>query len=347
MPPVLTVYSPDHRLHHATAELIDGRMVAPVDTPERAEQVLAAVTGAGLGPVVEPDADGADVRAALGAVHDRAFLDFLATAYDEWLAAGHDGDALGLVWPARTLAGAEPEAIDGRLGYWSFDAGTPITAGTWAAATASARVALTGARRLLGGEPSVFALCRPPGHHAAAGQFGGYCFLNNSAIAAQALRDGGVERVAVLDVDYHHGNGTQAVFWERPDVLTVSIHADPRQEYPYFTGHAAETGGGAGEGANRNLPLPWGTGWEPWSEALDAALATVAAFAPDAVVVPLGVDTYRGDPISRFQLDTPDYLRAGAAIARLGVPTLVVLEGGYAVDAIGANVTNALRGLVD
>ena len=194
------------------------------------------------------------------------------------------------------------------------------------------------------GSDAAFALCRPPGHHAAPDQFGGYCFLNNSAIAAEALTAGGARRVAVVDVDYHHGNGTQAVFWDRPDVLTVSIHADPRQEYPYFTGYASETGGAGAEASNLNLPLPWGTGFGPWAAALDAAVTAVAAFGADAVVVPLGVDTFRGDPISRFGLDTPDYLAVGAAVARLGRPTLFVLEGGYAVDAIGTNVVNVLRG---
>jgi acetoin utilization deacetylase AcuC-like enzyme len=344
---VLTIFSETHRLHRAVAELIDGRMEPPVEVPERAERVLAAVRSAALGPIVEPDPDDPDVRAALLAVHDEAYLAFLETAHDAWLAEGHTGDALPLAWPARNLNGPEPDAIDGRLGYWSFDAGTPVTAGTWAAATGSVRVALTGARLLLAGEEVAFALCRPPGHHAAADQFGGYCFLNNSAVAAEALAAAGGRRVAVLDVDYHHGNGTQAIFWERPDVLTISIHADPRQEYPYFTGYAGEVGGSGAEGSNRNLPLPWGTGFDRWAEALDAAIGSVAAFGADAVVVPLGVDTFRGDPISRFGLDTPDYLAVGAALARLRRPTLFVLEGGYAVDAIGTNVVNVLRGFED
>jgi acetoin utilization deacetylase AcuC-like enzyme len=239
----------------------------------------------------------------------------------------------------------EPITIDGQLSYFSFDAGTPITEGTWVAASASARVALTAARLVLGGERAAFALCRPPGHHATGDSFGGYCFINNRAVAAQAMRDGGAGRVAVLDVDYHAGNGTQTIFYERADVLTCSIHADPRQEYPFFLGHADETGGGAGVGANRNWPLPWGTGWDSWASALDDALATVRAFGPDALVVPLGVDTYRDDPISQFELDTPDYVRIGSAIGSLGLPTVVALEGGYATEAIGANVVNVLTGL--
>jgi acetoin utilization deacetylase AcuC-like enzyme len=342
---VLTVYSPDHHRHHARAELIDGVMAAPVEVPERAELVLAAVRERAIGPVVEPDPWGPDVSAALAAVHDQRYLDFLAGAHDEWLEAGRAGDALPLAWPARHMRQIEPTTIDGRLSYFSFDAGTPITEGTWVAASASARVALTAARLVLAGEQAAFALCRPPGHHATGDSFGGYCFINNSAVAAQALRDGGVERVAVIDVDYHAGNGTQTIFYERPDVLTCSIHADPRQEYPFFLGHADEVGSGRGEGTNRNWPLPWGTRWEAWTGALEEALHAVRAFGADALVVPLGVDTYRDDPISQFELDSPDYLRVGAALASLRLPTVVVLEGGYATEAIGLNVVNVLEGL--
>jgi acetoin utilization deacetylase AcuC-like enzyme len=256
---------------------------------------------------------------------------------------------LPYVWPGAGLPrpAAAPAALDARLGHWAFDAGTPITSGTWDAAWWSARAALAGARTVLGNERGAFSLCRPPGHHATPDAFGGYCYLGNSAIAAQAMRDGGAARVAVLDVDYHHGNGTQATFWDRPDVLTVSLHADPLQEYPYFTGHADERGGGAGEGANRNLPMPWGTGFDRWSEALDVGCGQVEAFGADALVVPLGVDTHEDDPISRFRLRSDDYLRVGARIARLELPTLFVLEGGYATDVIGVNVANVLEGFED
>jgi acetoin utilization deacetylase AcuC-like enzyme len=348
---VRTIWSAAHAGHRPAQEIIDGRLQPHVEIPTRAELVLEAVLERRLGPVEEVSTlavDDAADRAAIERVHDPAFVRFLETVWGDWTAEGRTWDAMPYIWSGAALPrGAEPSALDARLGHWAFDAGTPITGGTWAAAWWSARAALAGARAVLGGqERAAFALCRPPGHHATPEAFGGYCYLGNSAIAAQAMRDGGAARVAVLDVDYHHGNGTQSTFWDRPDVLTISLHADPRQEYPYFTGHEAETGGGAGEGANRNLPLPWGTGFDRWSEALDAACAEVATSGADALVVPLGVDTHEADPISRFRLQSPDYLRIGARIANLELPTLFVMEGGYATDVIGTNVANVLEGFV-
>jgi acetoin utilization deacetylase AcuC-like enzyme len=204
-------------------------------------------------------------------------------------------------------------------------------------------VALTAADLVAAGE-SAFALCRPPGHHAGPRSAGGYCYVNNAAVAAERLREAGAGRVSVLDIDYHHGNGTQAVFWERGDVQVASIHADPLVEYPYFLGHADERGAGEGEGATLNLPLPWGTGFAEWAAALDRALAAVAGFGPERLVVSLGVDTFHGDPISRFRLDTPDYPAIGRRIAGLRLPTLFVMEGGYAVEAIGVNAVGVLEG---
>lgn len=343
-----TIWSSQHRQHAPAHELIDGEVRSHVEIPERAELVLSAVRDAALGDVVE--LSGAVDRAAIERVHDPRFVAFLERAWSDWIADGRTYEALPMVWPThamRRTPGEEPDVIDGRLAHWSFDAGTPITSGTWPAALASAGVALAATRLVLAGERHAFALCRPPGHHAAADAYGGYCYLNNSAIAAQALRDAGAERVAVLDVDYHVGNGTQTIFYDRPDVLTISLHADPRQEYPFFLGRVDERGAGAGDGFHRNLPMPWGTGFDVWSAALDDACNEIERFAPDALVVPLGVDTHVSDPISRFTLETADYLRVGARIAALGAPTVVVLEGGYATDVIGVNVANVLRGLAD
>lgn len=190
------------------------------------------------------------------------------------------------------------------------------------------------------------ALTRPPGHHAGRDFFGGYCFLNNSALAAQALCEAGAERVAIVDVDYHHGNGTQQIFYERNDVFTASIHGDPRTEYPFYLGHADENGSGAGAGCNLNLPLPTGTGFDAWHQALNHALDATRRFGAQALVVPLGVDTFEGDPISRFKLRSDDYLRIGREIAAQGLPTVFVLEGGYAVAELGLNVVNVLEGFL-
>jgi acetoin utilization deacetylase AcuC-like enzyme len=205
-------------------------------------------------------------------------------------------------------------------------------------------VALTAQKLVATGERAAFALCRPPGHHAGSDFYGGYCFLNNAGIAAQAFRDQGAKRVAILDVDYHHGNGTQQMFFERDDVLTISLHADPKQEFPYFIGYADEIGHGAGEGYHMNLPLPWGTDWHSYTEALDVALKRIQRYGAEALVISLGLDTFEHDPISRFKLVADDYRRLGDRIAWADLPTLFVMEGGYAVDALGVNTVNVLLG---
>jgi len=338
---MITIYSEAHRLQDGKAELCDGELVPCFETPKRADLVLAQVKRLGLGPVLAPDDHGLE---PIVKVHAADFVAFLQCAWDDWRALGRTHDALPLNWVAAGMRRKRPDHIDGQLGYYSFDAGSPITAGTWRAALSSANSALTGAAHIARGERGAFALCRPPGHHAGRAYFGGYCFLNNAAIAAQALRDAGFALVAVIDVDYHHGNGTQDIFYNRGDVFFASLHGDPAQEYPYFLGYADETGEGAGDGANANFPLPWGTGWDRYEESLQAALARFRSFGADALVVSLGVDTFKDDPISRFQLGHDDFLRLGERLASLGLPTLFVMEGGYAVEAIGVNVVNVLKG---
>lgn len=340
-----TIYSEDQLRHHGRGELNEGRLDLAFEKPARAEMILEAVHAAGLGPVLAPDPY---ARGPVERVHAPDYLDFLATAWDDWVAEHGDGvDALPLIWPVRTLRQKCPRQIDGRVSWYAMDAGTPITAGTWPAITASVSTALTGARLVHEGERAVFSLCRPPGHHAARDLLGGYCYLNNAAVAAQSLIDRGARRVAVLDIDYHHGNGTQAIFQARSDVFFLSIHADPADEFPHFLGYADETGTGAGEGANRNYPLPLGTGRSAWMEALEDACRRIEAYGVDALVVSLGVDTFHGDPISRFTLGSGDFPAIGARIARLGLPTLFVMEGGYAVAEIGVNTVGVLGGFDD
>lgn len=339
---MLTVYSELHQLHHGQLEMMGGELVPVFEKPARAEVVLARIREVGLGQVRAPQAFG---KEPILRVHRPRFVHFLQTAWDEWSKLGRTHHALPFILPVRyTNHEREPHSIDGRLGFYSLDMATPITAGTWQAATASVNVALTAARHVRDGARAAFALCRPPGHHASPDYLGGYCFLNNAAIAAQYLRDQGAGRVAVLDIDYHHGNGTQVIFYDRPDVFTISLHADPSVEFPYFLGYADEKGVGAGAGFNLNYPMPWGTGLEVWMEALEDACVQLTAYSPDLLVVPLGVDTYQGDPVSRFKLDSPDFLKIGERIARLGLPTLFVMEGGYALEEIGINVVNALQG---
>lgn len=347
---MLTVASDTHRLHFGH-ELKDGRLEPSVERPERADVILQAVQASNLGPIVPPhDLD----EELLVRVHPRRYLDFLQSAHAAWCAAHGEGDALPLAWPVRGLRDLEPRDIDGRLGYYSFDAGTPIMAGTWSAAHAAAAIAATAADHVAapaagrGSHPAAaFALCRPPGHHAAADLYGGYCYLNNAAVAAETLLDRGAERVAILDVDYHHGNGTQSVFYGRRDVLFVSIHADPADEYPFFAGFADERGDGAGEDFTLNLPLPPGSDFAHYLAALERAEMTIAEFAPDALVVSLGVDTFAGDPLGRFRLSRDDLARIGAAIAGLRRPTVFVMEGGYPIADLGANVLAVLTAFAD
>ncbi len=335
------IYSDDHRLQHGMSELSDGLLQESFERPERADNVLSAFRASGLGEVIAPNEYGPE---PIQRIHNDSYLSFLRSAWELWAAEGRDCDALPLNWAVRGMRQIEPDTIDGKLSYFSFDAGTPITTGTWQAATSAANVALTGAQHLNEGASAAFSLCRPPGHHATTDVYGGYCFLNNAAIACQYLLDHGAARIALIDVDYHHGNGSQSIFYARDDVLFLSIHADPKQEYPFFLGHADERGEGAGDGYNCNFPLPWKTAAGPWFEALDECCRKAAGFKPDAIVVSLGVDTYKKDPISQFGLDDDDYRVIGERLATLGLPTLFVLEGGYALAEIGANVVNVLAG---
>jgi len=236
-----------------------------------------------------------------------------------------------------------PRSAVGQAGYHQADTACPIGAGTWEAAYWSAQTAVTGADLLAEGARAAYALCRPPGHHAFGDLAGGFCFLNNAGIAAERLRAGG-RRAAILDVDVHHGNGTQGIFYDRDDVLTVSIHADPARFYPFFWGHADERGTGRGRGYNLNLPLARGTGDEDYLKVLDRALERVMNFGAEALVVALGLDAYVGDPFKGLAITTPGFARIGAAIAGLGIPALFVQEGGYLCAELGQNLTAVLTG---
>ncbi len=330
--------------HNPAHEFFRGERVACFESPARAAFVEQAFAARGWA-MRAPDADSAPV---LAQVHTPRYLDFLRTAWDQWLAldaANAERQPFPSVWPVRTLrSDIEPANFIARLGLYSMDNGSPLAAGTWAAAKAAADAAASAAQALLNGERAVFCATRPPGHHAGPDFMGGYCFINHAAVCAQALRVGGAARVAVLDVDYHHGNGTQACFYERADVLFVSIHGDPRTEYPFYLGHADETGAGAGQGFNLNLPLPAGSSAAAWFGALDAACARIAAHRADALVVSLGLDTYAGDPISSFALQQGDFTRLGARLGRLGLPTAFILEGGYAAAELGENAAHVIEG---
>ncbi|MGE0178788.1 MAG: histone deacetylase family protein [Sphingomonas sp.] len=328
-------FDPRQLVHAPRQELHNGGFVPFAESPRRAEAILAVIG------TTEAAIDHGE--APLRAVHSEAYLAFLWSAHKDWRAAGREGDASGYAWPVVRRRPLGLHRIDARLGAHSFDASSPIAAGTWDGAYWSAQTALTALGAVLGGE-TAFAACRPPGHHCGADYLGGYCYLNNAAIAAEAAVAAG-KRVAILDIDYHHGNGTQDIFYARSDVLFVSIHADPVMDYPYFWGHADEIGEGEGEGATLNLPLPRGTDFAAYLPALDAALERIAAFGADLLVISYGADTFTGDPISHFRLETGDYPVLARRLASLGLPALAVMEGGYAVDALGANVAAFLEGL--
>jgi acetoin utilization deacetylase AcuC-like enzyme len=339
---MLVVCSDDHRAHAPSHELFNGEWMAPSESPDRVDSILAELANVRLGPIIEPVDHGLE---PLQRVHHPRFLRYLETAWAEWSALGRSSDVLPCIFPPHGRRGREPDRIDGKAGYFSFDTCAPLCAGTWQAVRSAADCALTAQKNLAPEKRGVFALCRPPGHHAGSDFLGGYCYVNNAAVAAQAFIDSGAGRVAILDIDYHHGNGTQEIFYQRSDVLFVSIHAHPQDEYPYFSGNADEAGEGDGEGFTCNFPLRPGAQYAPdWAPALHEACRRVSAFAPDALVVSLGVDTYEGDPISRFRLATPDFISLGETIGRLGHLTLFVMEGGYAVGQLGVNVVNVLRG---
>ncbi len=342
---MLTFYNELHSQHRGRHEFFRGELVPCFEKPERVDQVLAELGRRGLGQIVTPHSV---PPMTLERVHTPRYLAFLRNAWADWVAldpANAGKDAFPSVWPVRTLrADIEPDNFSAKLGLYSMDSGTPITAGTWAAAKTGADCAVNAAHALRLGERGAFALTRPPGHHAGADFFGGYCFLNNAALAAQHMLDDGARKVAILDIDYHHGNGTQSIFYDRNDVLFVSIHADPRSEYPFYLGHADETGHGAGLGCNVNLPLPHGASTQAWFSALETACLRLQMFQPEALVVSLGVDTFAGDPLSHFGLQSADYLRIGERIAYLGLPTAFIFEGGYAVKELGVNVVNVLEG---
>lgn len=333
-----------HRRHFPNGELYDGQLVRPFECPERIDYINQALASAGLSDdlVVGPVED-----ALLDRVHDTGYLEFLRTAWAEWTALGHDSDLIPTCLPVRRMHQRIPEHIDGKLGYYAFAAESSITDGTWEAAYEGASLARTAQRAVTAGDSAAFALCRPPGHHASADYFGGYCYLNNAAIAAEGFLLDGAERVAVLDVDFHHGNGTQDIFYERADVFFASLHGDPAHEFPYFAGHADEVGAGDGDGTTVNYPMLPGTGFDEWHAALESALGRIATHGAEALVVSLGVDTFEADPISSFKLSSADFTAYGRTIGLAGLPTVYVMEGGYAVEEIGTNTVNVLTGHLD
>ncbi len=338
-------YSEEHRKHDPAFEVFDGgRRVPYLENPDRADRILAALEKADWAEFSPPSDFGLD---PIRATHDAAYLDFLATCWSEWLALDPESAAApeANVFLPATFAlkrsRRAPKSLLGKGGYYLMDLSACVTAGTYQAALASANCALSAARCVAEGASEAFALCRPPGHHAGKDYAAGYCFINNAAVAANWLSAQG--KVAALDVDYHAGNGTQDIFYERADVLTVSIHADPDFEYPHFAGYADERGAGAGLGFHRNFPLPAETDDAAYLAALDEALALIRDFAPRYLVLSAGMDTYDRDPLGKFKLSRAGLAEIGRRVAGLNLPSIVVMEGGYANAALGENLAALLQ----
>ncbi len=347
------VYSSNHLAHDIDTETYMGVGVPANEVAERAEKIRSALEADGGYTLTGPTEHGED---PIIAVHDEGLLRFLETAWSEVRSQGIPRAFLSAdTYPNRAMFEGmspdgiarlvrEPVHVGGRAGFWGLDSAAPLVAGTYAAARSAVDVALTTADLVLAGETAAYGLCRPPGHHAARAMYGGYCFFNNAAIAAHAITQATGERVAILDVDYHHGNGTQQIFWRRGDVRYVSIHADPDRQYPYFLGRADETGEGDGAGENLNIPLRAGATNEDYLEATDRAVEAIAAVPGSIVVVSLGFDTYGLDPIGDFALTTDVYHEVGRRVAGLGRRLVILQEGGYHRPSLGENARAWLRG---
>jgi acetoin utilization deacetylase AcuC-like enzyme len=336
------VYSPDHSRHHPKTYMKAGSFHEPQEIPGRAEALLKGLQDAGH-EILDAKDYGPSPRAA---IHTPGYLHFLETISDRWIAAGMDSEeVLPNIHPGRHM-NSMPSGLVGEVGYYTTDMSAPIGPETWHGAVASTNAALTATDLVLedlAPGKSSYALCRPPGHHAFADQAGGFCFLNSIAIAAQhALKT--VQRVAILDVDVHHGNGTQGIFYNRNDVFTVSMHCDPTDYYPFFAGYAHERGEGDGEGFNLNIPIEPESGDDVFLKHLEQAKAAVTAYAPDVLFIALGLDAFEGDPLVGLKVTTEGFGRIASSIAELGMPTVLVQEGGYNRDHLGANITSFIGG---
>jgi acetoin utilization deacetylase AcuC-like enzyme len=351
---VTTIWSPTTRLHDPKAEVWVGVHTPGTEVAERVDRIVDAATERGW-PVVKAMAH-ADPT-ALATVHDEEFLAHMSAIYDEWMRSGipelvgQDRVVPYMFATEHMLGGLPahlPPATHARAGWYCYDTMTLIGPGTWEAARAAVDCALTAVDLVVGGERAAYAVCRPPGHHVTRNGYGGSCYLNNAAVTAQALRDQGHERVAVVDVDAHHGNGTAAIFYERADVFYGSVHIDPGAGwFPHVVGYADETGRAMGAGATLNLPLPEETGDGPWLEAVETLAAAATSFGASALVVSLGVDAAADDPESPLRVTETGYGDAGRVLAGLGLPTVAVQEGGYHLDSIGGLVTSFLDAFTD
>ncbi|NOH02880.1 MAG: histone deacetylase family protein [Chloroflexi bacterium] len=338
-------YSEEHRKHYPPFEVFDGGKRVPyLENPDRMDRILTALKKTDWAEFTEPEDFGLD---PILAVHDRDYINFLASCWTEWLdsdpevAASPEVHAFLPATFALRRKTRPTSSLLGRGGYYIMDLSACIVEGTYKAALASANCALSAASSSFNLHHSSFALCRPPGHHAGRDYAGGYCFINNAAVAANWLSAKG--KTALLDIDYHAGNGTQDIFYEWSGVLTISIHGDPDFEYPHYVGFADETGAGEGLGFHKNYPLPKGTGDDGYLAALDDALEMIRKFAPGYLVLSTGMDTFDGDPLGKFHITRDGFAEIGKRIAGLNLPAAIIMEGGYANEALGENIRTLLE----
>lgn len=325
--------------HDPKRYLSVGRTVHYPEQPERVRRLMQGARKAG----VEFHATRSFDKEHYTAVHSERFVDFLAHGYGEWHSLPN---AFEEMMPStRPVPGLNdyPAHIIGRAGWHLSDFSCPVVAKTWGAVKASADTALTAAAAVAAGDRAVYALCRPPGHHAQRERAAGFCYLNNAAIAARFLRNS-TERVAVLDIDVHHGNGTQEIFYQSDDVLTVSVHANPDNFYPFFHGQQSQTGAGAGLGFNKNIIVPVKADTVAWLKAVEEALGAIMAFNPGALVVSLGLDAHEADPLAGGAVSTEGFGEMALLIQSAGLPTLIVQEGGYLTPYLGDNLASFLIG---
>jgi acetoin utilization deacetylase AcuC-like enzyme len=335
------LYSLDHVFHAPEGEFEQGKIIAYHEIPARVEGIYRRLISCGIGQPVHLHRPATVDE--LCSVHSLEMLDFMEAVSHSL--QDESGYLYADFFPIRGSMSGRPKSLAGRLGLYCTDPYSPVGQGTWRAAVAAAGLALQGADMIMRRDTrQAYALCRPPGHHAGPDFFGSYCYLNNAALAARRLTALG--RVAVLDIDYHHGNGTQAIFWDDPRVLYASLHIDPNLDFPYFNGYSHETGGTHAPGTTVNIPLPPGSTSSSYLQALDALIHTVRVFQPAALVVSLGFDPFQGDPLSVFRVETGAYTVMGSRIAALGMPTLLIQEGGYAVDALPVLVEKFLGGFI-
>jgi acetoin utilization deacetylase AcuC-like enzyme len=333
-------FHPNQNLHVPRSYLSRGQMRTPQEVPERARHIVAGLESLGV-TVEEPVDHGMTV---INRVHDLSYLRFLESAHRRWKEVPEDWGEEVMSNVFVRPAGA-PRGILAEAAWHLADGSCPIGEHTWSAAYWSAQAALSAADALLAGDKVAYALCRPPGHHARRDAAGGFCYLNNAAIAAEAMK-ARFRRIAILDPDMHHGQGIQEIFYHRDDVLYVSIHGDPTNFYPVVTGHANERGEGAGEGCNVNLPLPHGSSELAFFDRLNEAVQAIALYQPDAIVLTLGFDVYELDPQAKVAVTSSGFHRLGRTAAAFGLPLLVVQEGGYYLEGLEENTRQFFSALI-